>query len=292
MDDPQTGPSLTTTWGASSERGPVRDTNEDHWRVLPPFFAVADGMGGHACGDTAAQVALDALVDVLTPDVAAGRWPELSTLDEGIARAAHEVEALTSVADGVAAPGTTLTGVLAIPRDARPQWVAFNVGDSRTYLVSGSTCVRLTRDHSAREEALRAAAATGEDLPLPGRNILTRALGAGIAAPPEVDYVALPVAPTDRIVMCTDGVHGVLDDEEITRIVLAHEDPQAGADALVAEALARGTRDNATALVVAVAQVRPRWPAGAPLAAAERQLRRVRRTDPTGDTGGDASLSR
>ena len=95
MDDPQTGPSLTTTWGASSERGPVRDTNEDHWRVLPPFFAVADGMGGHACGDTAAQVALDALVDVLTPDVAAGRWPELSTLDEGIARAAHEVEALT-----------------------------------------------------------------------------------------------------------------------------------------------------------------------------------------------------
>ena len=275
MDDPQTDPSLTTRWGAASEQGPVRDTNEDRWRVLPPFFAVADGMGGHASGDTAAQVALDALVDVLTPDITAGRWPALSTLDDGITRAAHVVEGLASASGGGAAPGTTLTGVLATPRGARPHWVAFNVGDSRTYLVSGSTCVRLTRDHSAREEALRAAAATGEDLPLPGRNILTRALGAGIGGTPEVDYVALPVAPSDRIVMCTDGVHGVLDDDAITRIVLAHEDPQAGADALVAEALGCGTRDNATALVVRVGGLMPSWPGEVSMEASARHLRRV-----------------
>lgn len=275
MDHPSTAPSLTTRWGATSETGPVRDTNEDRWRALPPFFAVADGMGGHASGDTAAQVALDALVDALTPDIEAGHWPDLAELDSGISRAARMVSGLASTQGGGAAPGTTLTGTLVIPRDGRPHWVAFNVGDSRTYLVSGSTCARLTRDHSAREEALRVAAATGEDLPLPGRNILTRALGAGMEGTPEVDYVALPVAVGDRIVMCTDGVHGALDDETLTRIVLAHEDPQEGADALVAEALGRGTRDNATALVVAVTGLAPAWPEDTSAEAAARPLRRV-----------------
>lgn len=275
MDHPSTDPSLTTRWGATSETGPVRDANEDRWRALPPFFAVADGMGGHASGDTAAQVALDALVDALAPDIEGGRWPDLAELDSGISRAAHMVSALASAQVGGAAPGTTLTGALAIPRGAHPHWVAFNVGDSRTYLVSGSTCVRLTRDHSAREEVLRVAAATGEDLPLPGRNILTRALGAGMEGIPEVDYVALPVAFGDRIVVCTDGVHGVLDDETLTRIVLGHEDPQEGADALVAEALERGTRDNATALVVVVTGLAPAWPEDTSAEASARPLRRV-----------------
>lgn len=275
MDRPATEPSLATRWGATSEQGPVRDTNEDRWTALPPFFAVADGMGGHASGDTAARVALDALVDALTPDIVEGRWPDLADLDGGIDRAARAVEGLASAPGGGAAPGTTLTGTLVIPRDHRPHWVAFNVGDSRTYLVAGSSCARLTRDHSAREEVLRVAAATGEDLPLPGRNILTRALGAGMETVPEVDYVALPVAPGDRIVICTDGVHGVLDDDTLTRIVLDHDDPQEGANALVAEAMERGTRDNATALVVAVSELAPAWPAATSTEATARDLRRV-----------------
>lgn len=276
MDQPMSEPSLTTRWGADSELGPVRDANEDRWSALPPFFAVADGMGGHASGDTAARVALDALVGALSPTIGDGRWPDLVDLDSGIAGAARAVAGLGCPDGGGAAPGTTLTGVLATPHGGTPHWIAFNVGDSRAYLVADGHSARLTRDHSAREEALRAAAASGADLPLPRRNILTRALGAGMEGLPEVDYVALPAAPGDRVVLCTDGVHGVLDDEELTRIVLDHADPQEAAEALVAQALAHRTRDNATALVVAAVDLSPAWPADRPTAASLRPLRRVR----------------
>ncbi len=282
MDPARLGAVLQTRWGAATDVGPARDLNEDRWMAAPPLFALADGMGGHASGEIAAQTALGILSALVAPDGPGARQADLADLDGAIAAAAQAVSALAAADPAGAAlpgaPGTTLTGVLATTADGSPRWLVFNIGDSRTSLVAGGRLRRLTRDHSAREEALRAPRTSWNAAPLPPANILTRALGAGMPGLPEPDYTAAPAYPGDRLVLCSDGVHGVVDDEALCRIVQAAPDPQSAAEALVEAAIRRGTRDNATAVVVEATQVSPAGP-GDPAARAA-DVRPVRRARP------------
>jgi protein phosphatase len=267
MDPARPGAVLQTRWGAATDIGPTRDLNEDRWLARPPLFAVADGMGGHALGEVAARTALDALSAALSPLRLSGREADRADLEAAITAAAKAVASLAGDDAGEAgprpaAPGTTLTGVLAATGAGRPRWLVFNIGDSRTSLVAGGRLRRLTRDHSAREEALHAPSAPRPGAPLPPANILTRALGAGMPGPPEPDVACAPALAGDRLVLCSDGVHGVVEEDLLCRIVREAPDPQSAADALVAEAIGRGTRDNATALVVEAVQAAPDLPDG------------------------------
>ncbi|QWW20571.1 serine/threonine-protein phosphatase [Schaalia sp. 19OD2882] len=239
-----------TRWGAASDIGPVRALNEDSWIAAPPFFAVADGMGGHAGGDRASRTSLQTMRDMLCESTLGGRLPGLPDVDAAVTESAVAVAALASHTDPALAPGTTLTGVLCVWGQDGPDWLVFNIGDSRTYLVGHGVARLLTKDHSAAQEARDYAAATGVPVVLPPSNVVTRALGASMPGLPKADYTVTPMYEGDHVVICSDGVHGVLSDEEIAQVVTSGPDPQTTATALVDLALTRGTRDNATALVV------------------------------------------
>lgn len=212
--------------GAATDVGLVREANEDSFLVLPEVgvVAVADGLGGHAAGEVASALAVDALRRGLGGAVPGAREEEVPGLLADAVQAAHA--AVVDDADRDPARrgmGTTL--VVAHVRRGRA-WVA-HVGDSRAYLRGGDGLVQLTRDHGAG-------------------GMLTQALGLGEVA---VDVVEVDTAPGDRLLLCTDGLTDTTDEAEIARL-LGDGDPQQACDALVQAALRRGGVDNVTVVVV------------------------------------------
>lgn len=281
MDLSRLGTALVTRWGAATDAGPVRRRNEDSWLAEPPLYAVADGMGGHADGAAASAAALHRLAAGMRPGAVAGAGADLVDLDRAIASAAADVAALADPASPLTAPGTTLTGALALDSPDGPHWLVFNIGDSRTCLVADGEIRRLTRDHSllqeARDRGERDAGSSDPpdaDALAVAPNVVTRALGAGGGGLPEPDYTVAPLRRGDRLILCSDGVHGVVPDRDLVRVVEDSTHPQAAAGALVDLAIARGTQDNATAVVVeaTVAAHSRTTPSGA----AHREVRAAR----------------
>jgi PPM family protein phosphatase len=242
----------TVIGGAHRAIGPVRAHNEDTYRLTDPahprvracgYLAIlADGMGGHGQGD----VASDAASDGLFARYYAEPPPDLDTLP-ALLRARgpgrrRTRRAATAGAMG-RAPGTTL--VAAAVRDDL-LFVA-NVGDSRAYLARGGAALQLTRDHSLVAEQVAAGMLDQAEAANTPRNVITRALGQEEA--PETDIFTVALQPDDRIILCSDGVHGHASPADIAALT-ATADPQAASEALVNLALARGTTDNASAVVL------------------------------------------
>lgn len=235
-------------WGAATDAGRIRDSNEDAFVAESMVFVVADGMGGHQAGEVASALAATTLRDRLergatSVDVVVAAVVEANA---AIFQAAHT----SSTQRGM---GTTLTAIALLPADdGVPEQLALvNVGDSRTYLRRDGMLIRATVDHSYVQELL----ATGhiseaEARNHPRRNIVTRALG--IEPSVRVDSWTMPLVRNDRFVLCSDGLVDEVDDHDILRIIQAEADPQAAAEALVAAALANGGRDNVTVIVLDV----------------------------------------
>ena len=237
-------------WGASTDIGPVRSENEDSWLAVPPVFAVADGMGGHLGGAQASSTAVLTLQEFLSPDRLGDRAVDLVDLSVAIDSAAAAVAALASDDNPIGAPGTTLSGLMVLHTAEGPYWLSFNVGDSRAYVVGGGGIRQLTHDHSALQEARDLAAVSGAPRVIPPANVVTKALGAGQCGTVKADYTIMPLEDGDRAVICTDGVHGVLQDAQLHALVAAGNGPQGNADDLIQASLEAGTRDNTTAVVV------------------------------------------
>lgn len=248
MDLPLCGTVIRTQWGATSDVGPVRSSNQDSWLAQDPLFAVADGMGGNAEGELASTTALEVLSNALSPEALDAIDPNPAELVGAIRAAAEAVASLGEKGDP-AAPGTTLCGTLTIDQDG-PQWLTFNIGDSRAYLIAAGSILQLTTDHSAVQEAKEFAKRTGAELVLPPSNVITRALGAAMPELPQADYVLTPMRENDVVVLCSDGVHGVLSEQDLIDIASQDVSAQEIANALVDRAIEGGTRDNATALVI------------------------------------------
>lgn len=232
---------LRLSVGTETHAGLRRRINEDSFLAVPPVFLVADGMGGHQAGEVASALAVEAFAalegDFVTP----------GDLRDAFARAHLTIDALSPAGDRRA--GTTVSGVAVAESDGRAYWLIFNLGDSRTYRLSGGELEQISVDHSVVQEMLddgeldRESAANH-----PSRNVITRALGAGGEFQP--DYWLVPVESGDRVLVCSDGISGELDDELIARILQHEERAQDAATQLVHESLARGGRDNLTAVVV------------------------------------------
>lgn len=242
----------------ATHSGRVRPQNEDTLLVDVPLgvFAVADGMGGHNAGEVASQLALDTLHTFLErsyqdPD---HTWPfglEASLdfngnrLRTGIKLANRRVFRESESRVQYSGMGTTISALIIDDGCG----VFSSIGDSRIYLVRRGRIERLTRDHTWIE-MLRAQNPDVDPDSLskhPMRHVLTTVIGAQDDV--EVAVSAKPAVPGDRFVLCTDGVHGALDDEAICRVVSSAPDFQAAADRLVAEALERDGQDNLTAVV-------------------------------------------
>lgn len=248
MDLPLCGTVIRTQWGATSDIGPVRSSNQDSWLAQDPLFAVADGMGGNAEGELASTTALEVLSNALSPEALDAIDPNPAELVGAIRAAAEAVASLGEKGDP-AAPGTTLCGTLTIDQDG-PQWLTFNIGDSRAYLIAAGSVLQLTTDHSAVQEAKEFAKRTGAELVLPPSNVITRALGAAMPELPQADYVLTPMREGDVVILCSDGVHGALSEQDFIDIASQDSSAQEIANALVDRAIEGGTRDNATALVI------------------------------------------
>lgn len=242
-------PAVRIRSGAATDAGRVRLHNEDSFLAANPVFLVADGMGGHSRGDAASAETVRKF------EALAGRdWVSSADLHETMAAAA---EAVSALAGPGRAPGTTLAGVAVTQQSGRPYWLAFNIGDSRVYLLREDELEQISVDHSRRQELLEAGVAP-ESIEV-GRNIITRALGAGRGGVPVMDQWLLPLTPGDRVLICSDGLSSEIEDAELALTLGAVDDPLDAARALVAAALEAGGHDNITAVVVDAL-----WPAGDP----------------------------
>ena len=250
-------------WGAATDTGRVRTANEDSLLAVATVFAVADGMGGHAAGEVASSVALEALRAALDD-----RPVTMANVIDAV-RAANGAVFSRSLAEPTArGMGTTLTLIApATGDDERDHLVVANVGDSRGYLFADGELRQLTRDHSYVEEMLAAGQITSEEARThPHRHVVTRALG--VEPSVAVDAWLVTPEPGDRYLLCSDGLVNEVDDEQIARILSETPDPQVAADGLVGAANTAGGRDNISVVVVDVVSATGRSDDTAALAAA------------------------
>ncbi|MBT0567972.1 serine/threonine-protein phosphatase [Williamsia sp. CHRR-6] len=235
-------------WSAVSDVGLVREANEDAALVARQRYLLADGMGGHDRGEIASEAVLAALGAVVPGDLTSTRAAVLDALDV----AADEIDHIDS-RNGRRA-GTTVTGAMVVTYDGVPHWLVVNIGDSRTYRWSESELEQVTTDHSQVQELVEAGFLTAEQARVdPRRNVITRAVGAGMDA--EADFFAFPVVVGDKVLICSDGLTGELPDSEISDILADAPDAAAAASELIAGALALGARDNVTVIVAAVSRL-------------------------------------
>lgn len=315
------------SWAAGTDIGLKRADNQDSFLVAPPFFLVADGMGGHAGGKQASATLLHAL------EPFCGRALSIEKFHRLLATACHEVMDLAdaNLDYSISPPGTTLTGLVLVngvlppvheapsgaapappqppepPQPPRPphppappeppaELLVVNVGDSRTYVLAGGQLRQLTRDHSQVAQMLEAGLITPEMVPfMPNRSVITRAIGAGQTTLPQVDTWRLPVAgtapntghnpgnnaktgaepggktgsenagnptgmtgrkpqqlsrETRRFLACSDGLHSLVRQALIERVLADTPTPEEAAKSLIEAALRAGGLDNVTVVVL------------------------------------------
>lgn len=243
-------------WAAATSPGLRRRVNEDAWGQDVGTFVVADGMGGHGGGETAARTAVDLFLRRLATGVGSPDWP-------GIVHSVNRDVRQAGADEGLRRLGTTLVAAIV----AGPIVTFVHLGDSRAYRMSARPDAParldvLTHDHTVRAELLAAGLDVGE---YRQRGVALHGLTSFIGLEPEslrIDVLAVPVRAGDRIALCTDGVHRQLDHMALRQALGARTCREA-ADALVTGADAAGGRDNATALVVDIG-VTPAAPDGTP----------------------------
>jgi len=238
---------MGVNYGWATATGP-RPDNQDRCAAGPTWAVVSDGAGGQPGGALAATLTVDAV------------WSRLATAgpapDEALVLRAVDAAHL-AVRDGQAADArvATMAATLTLAVAAQPGgrlWLLANVGDSPAWLVGPGGAVRVTEDHNAAAELVRAGVLTAEEgRRSPGRHLITRAIGATEA--PAADLAVVPVPPGGRLVLASDGL-GVLDGAAIMEVVADTPEPPTIARRLVAQALAAGATDNVTAAVVGPGQ--------------------------------------
>lgn len=229
----------TSSHAAVSDVGRVRSHNEDSVLASPPLFAVADGLGGHEAGEVASSIAIETLRDN------APRRADAAALGRAVRAANREV--IRAARDGVGREGmgTTITAVIV----EGTRLAVAHVGDSRAYLLHGSGLTRVTQDHSMVADLIRGGQITEAEARVhPHRSVITRALGTD----PEmaVDVFEVDASPGDRLLLCSDGLTGMLTDERIAQVLGGYRDPSTAAHALVDAANEAGGQDNISAVVV------------------------------------------
>jgi protein phosphatase len=241
-----------------SHTGAVRRGNEDACLVAAEvgLMAVADGMGGRAAGEVASRMTMDALrvafenPDVTWPGAMEGRpapAPGLPRLVAAVERANARVHAAATSDAAKEGMGTTVTALLLLGNRA----AIAHVGDSRLYRLQARRLECLTHDHTLVNEYVRAGAMSRAEADAsPHRHVLSRAVGADSEV--DVDCRHVAVEPGDTFLLATDGLHGVVADEGIAKILCAEPDLTRAATRLVEAALDGGGPDNVTVVLCRV----------------------------------------
>ena len=231
----------SATFGSRTDVGCVRDHNEDSLVVAPPLFVVADGMGGHAAGEVASEIAVNVIAE------RAPEYPDANELGRAVQAANHAILKAAHEGRGREGMGTTCTAAML----EGERLVIAQVGDSRAYLLHKGKIQQLTRDHSLMADLIEAGQITPEEARVhPQRSVITRALGSDPRT--VADLYEINVDAGDRLLLCSDGLSGMVLDQDIEAILNRVSDPQRCASQLVNEAIAAGGHDNVTVIVVDV----------------------------------------
>lgn len=241
---PSTHAPFALNASGASNRGLHRPLNEDSFLAEFPVFIVADGMGGHDAGDRASAAVVETYAglvgrDNLTVDDVLALTPKAQ---ERVAQVANQTER---------GAGSTLAGVVAVrDRSGKRFWLVLNIGDSRVYRAVGEHFEQVTIDHSLAQELIdRGDLRPDEVHTFEGRNVITRAVGDLESTP---DYWLLPMVTGERILVCSDGLTGELNDEAIRVGLTFGGSTERTATTLIDRALEHGGTDNVTVVVLEV----------------------------------------
>lgn len=247
------------TFGQTTDVGMVRNNNQDSVLSLfltnrssedrPDFglFIVADGMGGHHDGEKASAITTRVVATQIMNNV---YLPMLSKNGESSPEVGDAIvgavqKANTNVIEKVPDGGTTVTAVAVLGNLA---YVA-HVGDSRAYLITKDGAEQITRDHSVVQRMVELDQLTPEEATdYPHKNVLYRAIGQNETV--EVDTLVRRLPPNARLLICSDGLWGQIEEKEIVEISMGHSNPQEATDKLVALANTRGGLDNITTILL------------------------------------------
>lgn len=223
----------------------LRAQNEDRYMILHTdsihAVAVSDGMGGHRAGETASRTAVETLERALLQ----GDAPREARLNQAFTEANAAVHTLAQSDDAMYGMGCTLVAALCDEQ----QFVAANVGDSRLYHFDGTELKQITHDHSFVAELVRRGIITREEAKThPRRNLITRAIGTEEHV--AVDLFGCDWKRGDMLLLCSDGLCGVMEEAEMAAYLRNAIDLDATCAALISRALQLGSRDNITVVLV------------------------------------------
>jgi serine/threonine protein phosphatase PrpC len=238
-----------------SDVGRQRQHNEDTFLVAEKLYLVADGMGGHAAGEIASRIAVDSISEfILHTKEDDGTWPH--AYDEHFRKTTNRLMAAVRLANTrvleamrkdarLRGMGTTVVACL-----ADDDYIAVaHVGDSRAYLIRDGQLSRLTNDHSWVFEQVQAGMLTeAEAEKHPLRNVITRALGGALQVNPDASE--FEAKKGDVVLLCSDGLTGMVPEDEILRLVTQSDDLDAACQQLIDRANEAGGLDNVTAILV------------------------------------------
>jgi protein phosphatase len=256
--------------GARTDKGCVRQNNEDSYRALPEMglFVLSDGMGGLECGELASRITVDTIVELCLKGDADPLLPITGTHFDGVSALTKRLASAVRVANSTVyrtaqeSLAARQMGATAIAvRFAGERMGLVHVGDSRVYRLRKDILEQLTQDHSFVGEEVRCGRMTAQEAHSSQlQNVLVRALGVDPTV--EVDVSEELILESDTVLLCSDGLTRELSDQQIRAVLLEHDDLQETADRLVDLARQEGGADNITAIVVR--------PASKPINALER----------------------
>lgn len=228
--------------------GKKRKTNQDYVYTseepvgnLPNLFIVADGMGGHNAGDYASKLTVETMISEIA---ASFEKNPIKIFGKAISAANEVILQKAAESPDMEGMGTTVVAATCLGKYLE----VANVGDSRLYVV-GREIRQITEDHSLVEEMVRMGTLSREEARNhPDKNIITRAVGASDTV--EADYFTVELEEGDVVLMCTDGLTNMLEDEEIRMIMEGGRDIVEKAQALVDAANGRGGRDNISVVLI------------------------------------------
>lgn len=247
LSDPDLHGTIRVVSAAATHVGHVRATNEDSLLDVPPIFLVADGMGGHNAGEVASAIVVEEFEKLTLQENVT-----VEQLGDALRSAAVRIGELSG--ESTLGAGTTVAAVATMVLDGVGYWVVLNLGDSRVYRLSGEIFEQVSVDHSVVQELMDRGEITTEQAKVhPYRHMVTRALGAGPESDP--DYWLIPAETGDRMLICSDGLTGEVDDAGIERMLRSPSDVRTVCGDLVSRALDAGGHDNVSVVVVEAVEV-------------------------------------
>jgi len=243
---------MHVTCAAGTDKGVVRAINEDFhlMQVDRGIFIVADGMGGHAAGEVASEMAVAIIADEMgafrglaDPEIAGRLFGAIQSANGAIFRR-------TLVEQDKKGMGTTTTVLILFPR----RYLIAQVGDSRAYLLRNGTFHQITKDHSYVQEQVDAGLLTPDQARThPYANVITRCVGSNEEVVPDIYFGALEAG--DHVLLASDGLTGMVEDDQLVKILANGGEPDDMIRRMINDANRRGGLDNITAIIVRVDSV-------------------------------------